>query len=179
MDDTDLAAVRPAYRLLRSKLADLDLARSRLQELIAGFEGLYPTLAQEEDRDETPEGEPDEKHEPEKHEPEPMLTGGPMLEEPVSEPSPDGIPRGKQAIAMIMAEQPTRWFTAADVLTAMDKHGWRPKSETEDQALRAVRTAVRRAIRAGWVESRPIDGRAMMYRYRSPVQPAEVIPSVT
>jgi hypothetical protein len=178
MDDTDLAAVRPAYRLLRNKLADLDRARSRLQELIAGFEGLYPTLAQEEGRDEIPK-EPEEKQEPEQHEPEPMLPGGPTLEEPISELSPDGIPRGKQAVATIMSEQPTRWFTAADVLTALDEHGWRPRSETEDQALRAVRTAVRRAIRDGKVESRPIDGRAMMYRYHSSAQPAEAMPDVT
>jgi hypothetical protein len=192
MEHDDLAAVRPAYRLLRDKLADLDRARDRLQELIDGFEGLYPALAQEDDGNETPEtavetpqvvtNQPTmEKPVAPAETPAPTDTSTPELV-PVPEATPahnDFIPRGKQAVVMVMSEQPGRWFSAQDVLRAMDQRGWTPRSETPDQALRAVRTALLRAWRAGQIENKPVDGRTLNYRVPPKYESAEVTPRVT
>jgi hypothetical protein len=190
MDHEDLAAVRPAYDLLRSKLADLDRARDRLQELIDGFEGLYPALAQEEGGDEAPETVVEV---PGTVTEQPTLAeqgtpaGTPApVEPPTSEPSPvpetapptDGyIPRGKGAVVMVMSERPGRWFSAQEVLKAMTQRGWTPRSTSPEQALSAVRTALSRASRDGRIESRPLDGRSLTYRI--PPAEVEVTPSVT
>jgi hypothetical protein len=192
MDNEDLAAVRPAYRLLRGKLADLDRARDRLQELIDGFESLYPALAQEEDGDETAETVVEA---PETVTEQPTLTEQATpaetpapTETPAPEPLPvhngappadDYIPRGKQAVVMAMMEEPDRWFTAPDVLTAMRQRGWTPRSDTPEQALRAVRAALTRATRAGQIKTRELDGRSLAYRFPPADEPAEVTPSVT
>jgi hypothetical protein len=187
MDHEDLAAVRPAYRLLRSKLAELDRARDRLQELIDGFEGLYPALAREEDGDETPETVTEQPAAIEQATPDetPIATEIPAPEPlPVHDTAPptDGyIPRGKGAVVMVLSEAPGHWFSAQEVLTAMSQRGWTPKSGSPEQALSAVRTALGRATRDGRIESRPRDGRSFAYRFPPTAEPAEVevIPSVT
>jgi hypothetical protein len=195
MEHEDLAAVRPAYRLLRGKLADLDRARDeldrardRLQVLIDGFVGLYPDLAQEEDRDEAPVEAVVES--PEVVTEQPTMGEEAPAEAPTPEPvsvsddspSADGyIPRGKEAVVTVMSEHPGRWFTAPEVLRAMEQHGWTPRSETPEQALRAVRTALLRAIKADRIQSRRVDGRSLAYRFPPAIEPVEVdlIPSVT
>jgi hypothetical protein len=184
MDHEDLAAVRPAYDLLRSKLADLDRARKRLQELIDGFEGLYPALAQEAPATvvETPEMVTEQPTMAEEVTPTENETTTAWDPQPVHDAVPltdDYIPRGKQAVVMTMAEEPGRWFTAPDVLRAMDQHGWTPRSETPEQALRAVRTALLRAFKAGQIEHKPVDGRSLVYRFPPADEPAEVTPSLT
>ena len=174
MDNDDLAAVRPAYDLLRSKLADLDRARDRLQELIDGFEGLYPALAQEKGGDEPPGMVPEQPTETE--------TATPVAAPAPTDPPTNGyIPRGKKAVVMVMSEEPGRWFGAQQVLTAMTERGWTPRSTSPEQALSAVRTALGRATRDGQIEATPRDGRSFAYRFPATEEPAEaeVIPTVT
>jgi hypothetical protein len=166
MDDEGLADVRPAYQRLRSRVIETDTAlanltrdRARLQELIEGLEELYPGLAGEGDQGDV----------------------SAPVSKPVSEQSAGGlpedfIPRGKQAVIMILSKNAGQWFTAQQVLAELGKHGWAPRSESGEHALRAVRTAIGRAVDAGDVKSKPLDGRTLAYQY--PIDPQrDVIPA--
>jgi hypothetical protein len=164
MDDQGLAEIRPAYRRLRSGLAETDTAlekltrdRARFQGLIEGLEELYPNLAEEGDQEEADQDE----------------VSAPMSESASKLPPEDGIPRGKRAVTQILSRNAGRWFTAQDILAEMIKYGWTPRSESTEHALRAVRTSIGRAVDSGEVESKPVDGRTLAYRHRFGSQLAE------
>lgn len=145
----------------QAKIAALQRHLSKLQKVKDGLRELYPQLGSSG----LPAVSP------------PAVTENP----PAASPPPDteeGL-RGWRSVVALLSEEPGRWWTTTEIMKGLADHGWAPQSHTSEQALRATRTSIGRALKRHGIESKELDGRSLQYRYLSNSPPSPAAPTAS